>query len=361
MNLKLHQIVVHILSQSILMICTCISSHGQIKIPNPSFEFQDTFINYFAPPPWVICKFSPDLINYPTGNNYPKPSDGINYIAIFADNYGFSGCEYEKSQVKLFCKLIPNIKYRLSVDICTDRGRYFDLAQLIVYGGSSNCSETDTLWESPYVDTVKWQHYNFTFIPSHQIEYLSLTAAPQFNFSYLFIDNLSSIFIDSGYTAIKTQSSANTIVNGEFATLSNDYLIGTQTEYKIQWRQNGDLIGNAYSINVYPSTTTTYFVKATDSCGYYSTDSITISVTPNNKAYYNSTEGKLQLQYSLRENATFKIYNMLGQLEKESTLSISKHESEIDVHALIQGVYIICIQNDFGKTIWRQKILIYNL
>ncbi len=369
MKLKLRHIIAQLVVQGVIALCTTFLCFGQIKIPNPSFEdtvyFNFSSISYCFAKDWKICSYTPDLI-WQIPNNHPPSSNGSYYVNLASE---FDYPVKEAMSVKLPCALKTGVKYKFNVDL-----RMFEInnnqeysGTLYFYGSSQSCNHDSLLWQSPELkDTTKWATYCIKFTAHEEISYLYFTSGSfqdhgAMTGGAVLIDNLSNISIDSGYTAIKIQTTANTIVNGECVTLNNNYLIGNQTEYKLQWLQNGIVIDNGYSLNVCPNTTTTYYVKAIDSCGYYGSDSITITVTPSNKAFYNSTTGKLQLQYSLSENATFKIYNMLGQIENELTLSKSRYQSEIDVRGLTPGIYIACIQNDLGKIIWRQKIFINNL
>ncbi len=249
---------------------------------------------------------------------------------------------------KLNCPLEVNIKYSFSVDIA---GREIYIPKnegvLQIYGSESYCFRDQLLFESPLIDSV-WRKYFASFTTTKKISYLSFnvkaTKLIGNSSFYIFVDNLSPIQIDSGYTNVRIEASASAIEIGNNINLSCKFTQGTSNDYKIVWTSSDPaFLETSRTLQVQPNKNTTYFVKATDSCGYYSYDSIQIIVT-NPYCFPNPATSTLTLNLpnkAAEKIPELKIYDAIGRLKPVSIIANENNKATLDISKFAAGMYIV--------------------
>jgi len=194
MKKKLH------LSLFLLSLCNVIFSQNLV-VQNPSFE--GTPAAHITPPLWGICMpgKTPDTQPGIWGVSLP-PSDGSSYIGMCHEQ---SGSWQEGASQELLDALTGNSEpmqagetYHFTIDVSdhpTSGGWVVTgPVELLVWGGFSDCDESELLWSSGDVPNFIWTTYNVSFTPSMSFTHIMFQCnALTLPTGYLIIDNMSSI------------------------------------------------------------------------------------------------------------------------------------------------------------------------
>jgi len=167
------------------------NAQAQIIIQNPSFEGTPTVDA--APPLWDKCMNTPDI----QPDNVVitlAPSDGSSYAGL-TDNA--SHVNQEVIGQTLSSPLQAGVTYSFTIDIARINNGASSTSEIRIYGGMSNCSRDELLWQSDSIfNATSWAKRTVTFTPSANYTYLSigcylLKSPPT---CYLIIDNMSHIY-----------------------------------------------------------------------------------------------------------------------------------------------------------------------
>jgi len=307
----------------VLLLATHKLVFSQIVIPDSSIENVNSFSSQFFT--WNICCNTPDPMDKfgSFGPNYHpaymQPTEG-NYYLHFVGGMYFQDSLNEKLGVKLNCPVISNKKHFFFIDAAcisvVDFLPQVTKGNLLVYLGNNQCDSSQLIWISPTLDTF-WNRYKIEFLPTSNYQFILLKA---FNINLskigiIWVDNLSSIYIQDKLGYVTATASQTTIAAGECVQLSST----ANTNYdSVTWSNNTH---NFYSnqlipVEVCPTQTTTYRVQLHDACGYNSWDTITIYV--NNECNFN-LPNLLKVNQPLISASNYlsfaiKIYNSLGEL-----------------------------------------------
>jgi len=234
---------------------------------NPGLEGIPQFST--VPPNWTACLGTPDTEPEPGYTRVPVPSEGKTFLGFWTT---------ESAQQILCEPLKKGITYAFTLDWILDKWSYFpgEALGLKIYGGNSNCDETELLVASSSFcsDTLSWKSVTFTFTPT--ADYTSLLFHPYSadTTGYFYIDNIrpanpSPVSITSD-TTICVGNSLNLIATGG-------------TSYK--WSPGGETTS---SITVSPTSTTTYTVTITTGC---TTTTRTVILTVKNNCFTTTAIG----------------------------------------------------------------------
>lgn len=221
-----------------------------------------------APPEWNQCnQFSTPDILPGFWNVTKRASHGNTYAGIVTrGNLGPFANNHEDLQTRLLKPIQQGESYDFKIDLSysdkwghnIDNGSFLNYdtpAKLQVYGGSSSCSLTELLWESPIIDHTNWTTYSMTLNPKTiNVTHLMLQAANTdntFNFGNILIDNIVECFIEPNNEIV----SDTTICEGIPLKLDFSILDGTYL-----WQDGTD--SPTYTISI-PGT---YSVKVSNQC-----------------------------------------------------------------------------------------------
>ena len=172
-----------------------------LVVQNPSFEGAPA--QHITPPLWGVCMpgVTPDTQPGIWGVSLP-PSDGSSYIGMCHEQ---SGSWQEGASQELLDALTGNSEpmqagetYHFTIDVSdhpTSVGwQVSGPVELLVWGGFSDCDESDLLWSSGDVPNFIWTTYNVSFTPSMSFTHIMFQCnALTLPTGYLIIDNMSSI------------------------------------------------------------------------------------------------------------------------------------------------------------------------
>ena len=192
-----------LISLFVLSSCNILFSQN-LAVQNPSFEGPPG--PHITPPLWGICMpgRTPDTQPGIWGVSLP-PSDGSSYLGMCHEQ---SSSWQEGASQELRNELTGNLEpmqagvtYQFTIDVSdhpTSGGwNVSGPVELLVWGGFSDCSETELLWSSGDVEpNYTWITYNVSFTPSMNFSHImfqcnGLTSPT----GYLIIDNMSSIVL----------------------------------------------------------------------------------------------------------------------------------------------------------------------
>ncbi|MEY2830083.1 MAG: hypothetical protein RIQ33_1941 [Bacteroidota bacterium] len=381
--------------------CLYSSSFAQINyIPNPSFEFIDTCyilsgtINNAVPWDTLIqggggpnlfstCSFGLGNRSPYTGAGIRTPRTGDAFIA--EDIYISVALGRYYSQVPLKQTLVASQNYTVTFYVsrcacsqyCIDRiGAYLDNGSIsTTYGGLVNViPQVENQQHSIITDTVNWTKIQGCFTATGTESYLTLgnfypdslvdTASAPYNPNYGVVNN-SSYFIDD-VSVIESNSiikaDNDTIINkGDTITLGKSIEGMPVDWYDLQ----GNLLAASSTINVSPTTTTSYVVKM-DLCGNVSFDTVTVSVatgmedvfkTNEVSIYPNPTTGNFTLSIP-KDNYDYSITitTTLGQLQYTQ---IFKNTGITTIQqTLPKGIYYLNIKNNSNNEFTIKKLIV---
>jgi hypothetical protein len=243
------------------------------------------------------------------------------------------------------------------------------------YGGLVNViPQVENQQHSIITDTVNWTKIQGCFTATGTESYLTLgnfypdslvdTASAPYNPNYGVVNN-SSYFIDD-VSVIESNSiikaDNDTIINkGDTITLGKSIEGMPVDWYDLQ----GNLLAASSTINVSPTTTTSYVVKM-DLCGNVSFDTVTVSVatgmedvfkTNEVSIYPNPTTGNFTLSIP-KDNYDYSITitTTLGQLQYTQ---IFKNTGITTIQqTLPKGIYYLNIKNNSNNEFTIKKLIV---
>lgn len=354
-----------VLKLLLLIVFITKGSFAQIYFSNPMMEGSP--LENTPPSLWNICTPTPDtqpinLIWYPW---CLIAHQGLTYLGLQTDS-NFIGEYHEAAGQFISCSLVPfknnSFKLWLYENLNYQLIAYHYGAVCQLYGGFNQCELDTLLWQSPVLDST-WQEYEIDFIPNKPYTYLTFKAnnfnAPGFNtqHSYIGIDALSEITVQ-GFNFFSFPNTDTTINKGacvSFTATSDD------TAATFYWSTTaGDSVATADSINVCPTTTTTYVCTATLGCGQQFKDSVTITVlgggssgTPIIKIpnLLSADDPTWQI-INLQSGTSVTIYNTLGQLVYKR----KEYNNTLNINELAAATYFYEVK--YGSQTFRGKLII---
>lgn len=335
-------------------------SNAQIYFTNPGLEGIATDIGNCVPPNWFICESTPDILPLASGCcPWYKPAyEGNTYVDLGAVGGGMPVSE--SFGQRLSCYMVPNHQHTFSCFVYSvNYFNQFDFGILQVWGGHSNCNKEEKLFESSPIDTV-WHIIQISFTPTSNFDYIifrNINYGPDdLSGSKVCIDALSEITVED-YNFFSSTASDTTIDAGacvSFIGASDD------TAAVFYWSTvAGDSVATGDSINVCPSTTTTYIVTATLGCGQQFADTVTVIVIgggggtpimhiPN----LLTTDFPVWKIINPKSSMQVSLYNTLGQLIYHR----SDYQNNLNINTLSSSTYFYEVK--IASETYRGKLIV---
>ena len=251
-----------------------------LAVQNPSFEGPTG--PHITPPLWGICMpgQTPDTQPGSWGINLP-PTDGNSYLGMVHQQPSWQ----EGASQQLLNEITGNaetmqagVVYQFDIDISDYpivNQNFLGPSELLVWGGFSDCSQTELLWSSGDVPNYVWTTYTVSFTPTMNFSHIMFqcNGLNSANGSIL-IDNMSSITppCDTPQTSLVPSNfngyniSCNSYNDGSIdLTVTGDSLLG----YTYLWNNNAtteditNLSAGIYSVDITDSNSCTTSISFT--------------------------------------------------------------------------------------------------
>ncbi|MFM2048830.1 MAG: hypothetical protein RI955_1378, partial [Bacteroidota bacterium] len=367
--------------------------HGNAQInyvPNPSFENYTTcnFLpnTIIAAYPWDTLKngggggpdyFLPcnNLAGLRTplnGAGYQVPKSGFGYceIGVFANNNGLTPNYREYIQIPFTKTLKNGASYSITFFVNKSEGSLYSIDRIGAYLDNGSISTTYgglvnviPQVENPQyhiiTDTINWTKIQGCFIANGTESYLTIgnfytdlqtdTSISNFSSGFWSLLPSSSYFIDDVSVVesnSKIQADNDTIINKGDTIILGKSIEGMPVDwYDLQ----GNLLAASSTINISPTTTTSYVVKM-DLCGNVSYDTVTVSVSTGVEQLVNDNEKLVVYPNPCSSNLVIgnlkldigylTITDVLGRVIKQIT-NLKYPITNIQVEDLPSGIYFI--------------------
>lgn len=315
-----------------------------------------------APAPWSGCAgTTPDTQPGQGAVTYP-PFHGQSYVGLQCAIGVSEGCSQQLST-----PMMAGNTYRISLRL--RGGGYIgtpNAGNLCIYGGSTNCSTTQLLWQSitGQITTSAWNLFQISLNPNSDYSYITFVAC---DIGSVHIDSISYIQQSLLSTSMDYQQSAkakecteisahfNTdqstghfslerSINGsQFQTIQSFYPDNKQKNFLLRYIDCNKLDELKY-----------YRIRQFDSNGYESLYPIMLQKPLIQQASLVIDEER-QLHINILEEAVnLSIYNTSGQVVKK-TKSLSGNT--LNLNDLAAGIY--CVQISGQITNLMHKIVLY--
>ncbi|MEY4875258.1 MAG: hypothetical protein RL708_407 [Bacteroidota bacterium] len=354
-------------------------------VPNPSFEKYDTCPNSYnqlqyaypwdtlkngggaAPDLMVACSLLPSNIGVPKSGvsfQYPRSGNAYSNASFYWNAHYFN----EYIQVPLKDSLIIGKVYCITFYLnLTDRSKYA-IDQIGAYFDDGSIS---TCWCCPAIvnpqvkspigvylqDTTNWMKIQGSFTAQGNESYLTIgnfradsntnvivSGSSWFNYGLVAEYLIDDVSVMESSATIQADNDT-TILKGDTITLGKSIEGMPIDWYDIQ----GNLLAASSTINVHPTTTTSYVVKM-DLCGNVSYDTVTVSVSTgveqlvndNEKlvVYPNPVSQSIVISHQSLVN-TIEITDVLGRVVFQQIKNSLTQQIQIDVSSLSNGIYFI--------------------
>lgn len=244
-----------------------------LSVQNPSFE--GTPQAHVTPPPWGICMpgQTPDTQPGSWGVTL-APTNGSSYLGLVHD---VPGNWQEGASQQLSSAMQAGVTYTFTIDLAnsstTGGGIVPGCAELIIWGGYSDCDQNTLLWSSGNITPFDvWQTYTVSFSPAQNFTYIffQVNGLGCSDLPYILIDNISGINPSNVTTSI--QSSNVTCYNFGNAS-ATVHAVGSNLPFTYLWSTIPPVTDSVIT-NISPGT---YTVTVTDANTCTSTSSVTIT------------------------------------------------------------------------------------
>ena len=251
-----------------------------LAVQNPSFEGPTG--PHITPPLWGICMpgQTPDTQPGSWGINLP-PTDGNSYLGMVHQQPSWQ----EGASQQLLNEITGNaepmqagVAYQFDIDISDYpivNQNFLGPSELLVWGGFSDCSQTELLWSSGDVPNYVWTTYTVSFTPTMNFSHIMFQCnGLNFAWGSILIDNMSSITppCDTPQTSLVPSNfngyniSCNSYNDGSIdLTVTGDSLLG----YTYLWNNNAtteditNLSAGIYSVDITDSNSCTTSISFT--------------------------------------------------------------------------------------------------
>jgi len=154
-------------------LCYLVVSGQFIELSNPSFEGEPR--DATVPQGWMACKegTTPDILPGFWGV-YNEPSDGATFVGLITRQNN----TWESIGQRLNAPLEKGTCYNWSVDLAhSDTYSGYDgPLRLRIYASKLKCMKDQMIYESPLIEHLDWQTYQFKFTPTSDYRYILIEA-----------------------------------------------------------------------------------------------------------------------------------------------------------------------------------------